>query len=53
MYTVGSAEDAWQTVDSGLDIIVSQGWESGGHVRRMAAAFMLGADGIWIGTRFP
>ena len=33
MYTVGSAEEAWQAVDSEVDIIVAQGWESGGHVR--------------------
>ena len=32
MYTVGSAEEAWQPVDSEVDIIVAQGWESGGHV---------------------
>jgi len=32
MYTVGSAEEAWQAVDSEVDIIVAQGWESGGHV---------------------
>ena len=33
MYTVGSAEEAWQAVDSEVDIIVAQDWESGGHVR--------------------
>ncbi|MEE8466347.1 MAG: nitronate monooxygenase [Dehalococcoidia bacterium] len=83
MYTVGSAEDARRAVGAGVDIIVAQGWESGGHVRGevatmallpkvvdavtpvpvisaggiadgrgMAAALMLGADGVWVGTRF-
>src|ERR1051325_5730952 len=33
LHTVGSAEDAKRAVDSGVDIIVAQGWEAGGHVR--------------------
>ena len=83
MYTVGDAEAARRAVAAGVDIIVAQGWEAGGHVRGdvatmallpvvvdavapvpvipagsiadgrgMAAALMLGADGVWIGTRF-
>jgi nitronate monooxygenase len=32
MHTVGSAEEARRAVGSGVDIIVAQGWESGGHV---------------------
>ena len=83
MYTVGSAEDAKRAAASGVDIIVAQGWEAGGHVRGdvatmallptvvdavspvpvisagsivdgrgLAAALMLGASGVWIGTRF-
>ena len=83
MYTVGNAEDARRAVDAGVDIIVAQGWEAGGHVRGevatmallprvvdavspvpvisagsiadgrgVAAALMLGADGVWVGTRF-
>ena len=83
MYTVGSAEDGRRAVEAGVDIIVAQGWEAGGHVRGevatmallprvvdavspvpvissgsiadgrgIAAALMLGADGVWIGTRF-
>ncbi|MCH7737632.1 MAG: nitronate monooxygenase [Chloroflexi bacterium] len=82
-YTVGSAEDARRAVEAGVDIIVAQSWEAGGHVRGnvatmallpmvvdavapvpvisagsiadgrgMAAALMLGADGVWMGTRF-
>ena len=30
--TVGSAEEARRAVASGVDIIVAQGWEAGGHV---------------------
>lgn len=83
MYTIGSAEDARRAVDAGVDIIVAQGWEAGGHVRGevatmallprvvdavsptpvisagsiadgrgLAAALMLGADGVFVGTRF-
>lgn len=32
MHTVGSAEEARQVVDAGVDIVVAQGWEAGGHV---------------------
>ena len=41
MYTVGSAEEAWQAVDSEVDIIVAQDWESGGHVRGDVATMAL------------
>ena len=41
MYTVGSAEEAWQAVDSEVDIIVAQDWESGGHVRDDVATMAL------------
>ena len=33
MQTVGSVEEAQTAVRSGVDIIVAQGWEAGGHVR--------------------
>ena len=83
MYTVGNSEDAKRAAASGIDIIVAQGWEAGGHVRSdvatmalvptvvdtvfpvpvicagsiadgrgLAAALMLGASGVLIGTRF-
>jgi NAD(P)H-dependent flavin oxidoreductase YrpB (nitropropane dioxygenase family) len=32
MHTVGSAEEARRAVACGVDIIVAQGWEAGGHV---------------------
>ena len=81
--TVGSAEEAVRAKDSGVDAVVAQGWESGGHVlgevamsvlvpavcdavgplpviaaggiadgRGIAAALALGAEAVWIGTRF-
>jgi nitronate monooxygenase len=41
MYTVGNAEDARRAVDLGVDIVVAQGWEAGGHVRGMVATLPL------------
>jgi NAD(P)H-dependent flavin oxidoreductase YrpB (nitropropane dioxygenase family) len=32
LHTVGSAEEARRAVDSGVDAVVAQGWEAGGHV---------------------
>lgn len=32
MHTVGSAVEARRAVDVGVDIVVAQGWEAGGHV---------------------
>jgi NAD(P)H-dependent flavin oxidoreductase YrpB (nitropropane dioxygenase family) len=32
LLTVGSAEEARRAVASGVDVIVAQGWEAGGHV---------------------
>jgi NAD(P)H-dependent flavin oxidoreductase YrpB (nitropropane dioxygenase family) len=32
LHTVGTAEKARQAVDCGVDVIVAQGWEAGGHV---------------------
>lgn len=83
MMTVGSAREARRALDQGIDIIVAQGVEAGGHVwgqvatmalvpavrdaigdapliaaggiadgRGMAAALCLGADAVWMGTRF-
>jgi NAD(P)H-dependent flavin oxidoreductase YrpB (nitropropane dioxygenase family) len=80
---VGSVDDARRAVDDGIDVVVAQGQEAGGHNfgtlptfalvplvvdaaapalvlasggiadgRGLAAALMLGADGVWVGTRF-
>ena len=32
LHTVGTAEEARRAVASGVDVIVAQGWEAGGHV---------------------
>jgi NAD(P)H-dependent flavin oxidoreductase YrpB (nitropropane dioxygenase family) len=32
LHTVGSAEEARQAVASGVDVVVAQGWEAGGHI---------------------
>jgi len=81
--TAGTAGQAKQLADAGIDVICAQGWEAGGHVwgevatlalvpavvdavsptpvlaaggivdgRGIAAALALGAQGVWIGTRF-
>ncbi len=41
MHTVGNAKDARLAVDCGVDIIVAQGWEAGGHVRGTVATMPL------------
>jgi NAD(P)H-dependent flavin oxidoreductase YrpB (nitropropane dioxygenase family) len=41
MHTVGSAAAAKQAVSCGVDIIIAQGWEAGGHVRGMVATMPL------------
>jgi nitronate monooxygenase len=41
MHTVGSAEEARRAVACGVDIIVAQGWEAGGHVRGGVATLPL------------
>lgn len=83
MLQVGSAAEARRAVDAGVDVIIAQGHEAGGHVRGqvglvallpavvdavapvpviaaggisdgrgLAAALALGADAVWVGTRF-
>jgi len=41
MHTVGSAADARRAVDAGVDVIVAQGWEAGGHARGSVATMPL------------
>jgi nitronate monooxygenase len=41
MLTVGSAEEARRGVASGVDVIVAQGWEAGGHVWGQVATLPL------------
>ncbi|MFC0590746.1 NAD(P)H-dependent flavin oxidoreductase [Novosphingobium aquiterrae] len=83
MAVVGKVKHAQQVVESGIDVIVAQGHDGGGHNspigtislipqvvdavgdrvpvlgaggisdgRGVAAAFMLGAQGAWVGTAF-
>lgn len=83
MHTVGSVPEALHAAGCGVDVIVAQGWEAGGHIRGttttmvlvpavvdavgpvpvmasggisdgrgVAAALVLGAQGVWLGTRF-
>jgi NAD(P)H-dependent flavin oxidoreductase YrpB (nitropropane dioxygenase family) len=80
---VGTVEAARRAVGDGVDVVVAQGLEAGGHNfatlptfafvplvvdavapalvlasggiadgRGLAAALMLGADGVWVGSRF-
>jgi len=41
MLTVGSAEEARRAVESGVDVVVAQGWEAGGHLRGTVATLPL------------
>jgi NAD(P)H-dependent flavin oxidoreductase YrpB (nitropropane dioxygenase family) len=41
LHTVGSAAAARQAVDRGVDVVVAQGWEAGGHVRGTVATMAL------------
>ena len=41
MHTVGSAEEARRAVASGVDVVVAQGWEAGGHVWSKVATLPL------------
>jgi len=41
MHTVGSADEARRAVASGVDVIVAQGWEAGGHVWSTVATLPL------------
>ena len=41
LHTVANAADARRAVDCGVDIIVAQGWEAGGHVRGTVATMAL------------
>jgi nitronate monooxygenase len=41
MHTVSSAEEARRAADAGVDVIVAQGWEAGGHVRGTVATLPL------------
>ncbi|HTZ08712.1 MAG TPA: nitronate monooxygenase, partial [Acidimicrobiales bacterium] len=41
LHTVGSAEEARRVVAAGVDVVVAQGWEAGGHVWSAVATLPL------------
>jgi nitronate monooxygenase/enoyl-[acyl-carrier protein] reductase II len=41
LHTVGSVSEALRAADAGVDVIVAQGWEAGGHVRGTTATMVL------------
>jgi NAD(P)H-dependent flavin oxidoreductase YrpB (nitropropane dioxygenase family) len=41
LHTVASADDARAAVDAGVDVVVAQGWEAGGHVQGTVATMAL------------
>jgi NAD(P)H-dependent flavin oxidoreductase YrpB (nitropropane dioxygenase family) len=41
LHTVASAADAKRAVECGVDVVVAQGWEAGGHVRGTVATLPL------------
>lgn len=41
LQSVGSAGEAKQAVDAGVDVVVAQGWEAGGHVQSEVATLPL------------
>lgn len=41
VHTVSSAEEACRAVDAGVDAVVAQGWEAGGHVQGQVATLPL------------
>jgi NAD(P)H-dependent flavin oxidoreductase YrpB (nitropropane dioxygenase family) len=41
LHTVSSADEARRSVASGVDIIVAQGWEAGGHTKGQVASLAL------------
>jgi NAD(P)H-dependent flavin oxidoreductase YrpB (nitropropane dioxygenase family) len=41
LHTVGSVDEAKHAADAGVDVIVAQGWEAGGHVRGSVSTMAL------------
>src|SRR6478735_5492603 len=41
LHTVSTAKEARQAVECGVDVVVAQGWEAGGHVRGTVASMPL------------
>jgi NAD(P)H-dependent flavin oxidoreductase YrpB (nitropropane dioxygenase family) len=41
IHAVGPIKEAASAVEAGLEVIVAQGWEAGGHVRREVSTLVL------------
>jgi nitronate monooxygenase len=41
LHTVGTAAEARHAVECGVDVVIAQGWEAGGHVRGMVGTMAL------------
>lgn len=41
LHSVGSVDEARRAVDAGVDVVVAQGWEAGGHVRGQVSTMPL------------
>jgi NAD(P)H-dependent flavin oxidoreductase YrpB (nitropropane dioxygenase family) len=41
LHTVGSSEEAQHAANAGVDVVVAQGWEAGGHVRGQVSTLVL------------
>ena len=52
LQTVGDAEAAKRAVDNGVDVIVAQGWEAGGHVMGTVATMPLSSCSRRSGGRY-
>ena len=49
LHTVASAEEARRAVACGVDVIIAQGWEAGGHVWGSVAEGDIEALSLWAG----
>ena len=53
LHTVASANMARRAVESGVDVVVAQGWEAGGHVRGTVATLPLIPAVVDVVARLP
>jgi NAD(P)H-dependent flavin oxidoreductase YrpB (nitropropane dioxygenase family) len=51
--TVSSADEARRAIDAGVDVVVAQGWEAGGHVRGEVATLPLVRAVVRVAGRVP
>jgi NAD(P)H-dependent flavin oxidoreductase YrpB (nitropropane dioxygenase family) len=53
LHTVGSVDEARRAVGAGVDVVVAQGWEAGGHVRGSVTTLCLVPDVVDAITPVP